>query len=422
MSPPASLWYVGVLFEIVSTMCGTVGKQLIRMSETKKYKNPACAKTAFLIGIPVNTVLGPIIDMAAYSFAAQSLIAPFGGLDVVWNALLAPYILHETLTRRRLIGAMLIVAGTTMAGVFGNHEDSEYTLQYLEDTLVTMRVLIYFIVFLVWFLLNRLVFMRYPAGSAIRGVSLGCTAGTIAGNMFCVKAAIELIQRSIHEQEGEIWLHWLPYTMLAGAIFFALTNVVYMTKGLQEYEALFMVTIYEGSMIVSGCVSGCIVLLDLKNIETWRVCLYASGVGTIMLGMYVIFSQEAMSKSSLAAGNASIVVEERQHSDNSLQSPPPSPSVAKVKAQLDLTKRSQFASTAMLQMSRSPSAASNTSITSNDDPFGVGLTANAGSTSNDGVDTTEGEAKVTEAAISATSARGVNLTYVRDPDAKMISL
>jgi len=148
--------------------------------------------------------------------------------------------------------------------------------------------------------------MKYPQGSTVRGLSLGCTAGTLAGNMFCAKAAIELIQRSIHEQDASIWAHWLPYVLLLGAVFFAVSNVAYMTKGLQEYEALFMVTIYEGSMIVSGCLSGAVVLLDLKGLEAWRVFLYAVGVCVIVLGMLVIFKQEARQKSSLAAGKASI--------------------------------------------------------------------------------------------------------------------
>eukprot|EP00425_Heterocapsa_triquetra_P032398 CAMPEP_0195121170 /NCGR_PEP_ID=MMETSP0448-20130528/123629_1 /TAXON_ID=66468 /ORGANISM="Heterocapsa triquestra, Strain CCMP 448" /LENGTH=387 /DNA_ID=CAMNT_0040158637 /DNA_START=59 /DNA_END=1222 /DNA_ORIENTATION=- len=291
-------------------MSGTIGKQLIRLSELRKRKSPHLANMAFYSGIVVNTAVGPIIDMAAYSFAAQSLIAPFGGLDVVWNALLAPFILNEKMTFRRGLGCALIVAGTSMAGAFGNHTDSEYTIEYIEETVVNVRVLVYFCFFFLWFLVNRFFLMQQPVGSSIRGVSLGCTAGTLAGNMFCVKASIELIQRSIHEGEGEIWLHWLPYVMLAGAAFFALSNVVYMTKGLQEYEALFMVTIYEGSMIVSGCVSGAIVLLDLKGVEPWRVALYMTGVLIIVVGMYVIFSQEEMDKSSYTAGNASIATTE----------------------------------------------------------------------------------------------------------------
>merc|ERR1719330_287161 len=62
-------------------------------------------------------------------------------------------------------------------------------------------------------------------------------------------------------------------------------------------------------MIVSGCLSGAVVLCDLKHLEAWRILVYAMGVLTIVLGMYVIFRQEVRQKSSLAAGSASIDVE-----------------------------------------------------------------------------------------------------------------
>jgi len=180
---------------------------------------------------------------------------------------------------------------------------------------VNVRVLIYAVVFVAWFLLNKCILMRRPKGSAVRGVSLGCTAGSIAGNMFCVKAMMELIQRSINYEEGEIWLHWLPYVLLVGAIFFALSNVVYMTQGLLEYEALFMVTVYEGSMIISGSLSGAVVLMDLKGLQTWRVLTYSVGILIIIMGMYVIFSQETMGTSSLNDGTASIKPSSLPHLD-----------------------------------------------------------------------------------------------------------
>ena len=66
---------------------------------------------ALTTGLVLNTAFGPIVDMAAYAFAPQSLIAPFGGLDVVWNTLSAPYTLGETLTRPRILGCSLIAGG-----------------------------------------------------------------------------------------------------------------------------------------------------------------------------------------------------------------------------------------------------------------------------------------------------------------------
>lgn len=207
---------------------------------------------------------------------------------------------------RRAFGCLLICAGTAGAGAVGSHDDHVYTVDYLEELLVAPRILVYFGVFVIWYLVNICFLQKRPRGHPIRGISLGMTAGTIAGNMFCVKAAVEIIQYSINENTPEPWTHWLPYVVLLGAVFFAVSNVRYMTQGLQEFEALFMVTVYEGSMIVSGCVSGAIVLLDLRSLEAWRIALYWTSVLLIVSGMTVVFSNEMKNKSSLAAGTASI--------------------------------------------------------------------------------------------------------------------
>lgn len=287
------IWILGVVLEVLSTLSGTAGKQLIRLSELTKKKAPALSRTMFHVGLLVNTIAGPILDMAAYSFAAQSLIAPFGGLDVVWNAALAPYFLKETLTKGRIVACAMIFTGTLMSSAFASHDDTEYTVEMLEDKLVDRRVLIYLSCLALFVAFNIAVPMRREKGDLLRGVSLGVTAGVIAGNMFCVKAAVELIERSIWDQAGEIWLHWMPYVVLVGAAFFALTNVVFMTKGLVEYEALFMVTIYEGSMIVSNCISASVVLLELEGLETWRVMFWTGCVVLVCLGMFMISWSEA---------------------------------------------------------------------------------------------------------------------------------
>uniref|UniRef100_A0A7S1AC59 Uncharacterized protein n=1 Tax=Noctiluca scintillans TaxID=2966 RepID=A0A7S1AC59_NOCSC len=300
------MWWLGVSLEIVSTISGTIGKQLIRLSSLSKKKNPHRSKVFFTIGLIVNTVVGPLIDMAAYSFAPQSLIAPFGGLDVVWNAMAAPYMLEEKLTIRRVNGCVLITLGTVMAGVFGSHTETDYTVEYLEDLLVSWRVAVYICCFLLWYWFNVFFLQWRRKGDAIRGISLGVTAGTIAGNMFCVKASVEIIQYCIDHETAEPLTHWLPYVMVLGAVFFALSNVRYMTTGLLEYEALFMVTVYEGSMIVAGCISGAVVLKDLAELEAWRIVLYWLAVLIIIAGMVVVFSNETLNRSSLASGLASI--------------------------------------------------------------------------------------------------------------------
>ena len=54
---------------------------------------------AVRLGLVFNTACGPLLEVAAYTFAPQSTLAPFGGLDTVWNALLAPCTLGEKFTK-----------------------------------------------------------------------------------------------------------------------------------------------------------------------------------------------------------------------------------------------------------------------------------------------------------------------------------
>lgn len=297
MAGTGHLWALGIGLEVVSTLSGTAGKQLIRFSELlRRRKAPGLARPFFITGLLVNTIMGPILDMAAYSFAAQSLIAPFGGLDVIWNAALAPYLLKEKLTGSRICACALIFVGTLLTGAFGPHVDKEYTAAELEEQLVDVRVPLYLSVLLVFVLLNIFGPMRRPKGDLLRGLSLGMTAGSIAGNMFCVKAAVELIETSIWNNDGEPWRHWITYALLLGAAFFALTNLKFLTTGLLEFEALFMVTVYEGSMIVANCISAAVVLQELGSLEAWRVGLYVFSVVLVCFGMFVICYGETFRK------------------------------------------------------------------------------------------------------------------------------
>jgi len=299
-----SIFLLGIGFEVLSTITGTAGKQLIRLSEITKRQAPGCSRVIFYVGIAIHMFAGPTLDMAAYSFAPQSLVAPFGGLDVIWNAALAPYILKEKLTRSRIIACTLIFLGTVGSGLFGSHQDEEYTIDSLKEKIFDVRVPIYLAGVLSLVVFNMLVPMRRPKGDIYRGVAIGTTGGVIAGNMFCVKAAVELIETSIWRNDSEVWTHWLTYVMIAGVLFFASTNVWFMIKGLLEFEALFMVTLFEGCMIVSNCVSASVILLELNGLEDWRIMCYWGSVGLVVSGMVQICVSEAGSaKKKLEEGS-----------------------------------------------------------------------------------------------------------------------
>ena len=102
----ASLWYYGVLLDAVATLSGACGKQLLRHAAVT---GEVCY---YPLGFLLTAIIDPLFDVTAYSYAAQSIIAPCAGLAVVWNVLLAPFMLGETVTPARAAGAAFICLGT----------------------------------------------------------------------------------------------------------------------------------------------------------------------------------------------------------------------------------------------------------------------------------------------------------------------
>lgn len=294
------LW-LGIVLAVLASMTGTVGKQCFRFSQLQTEKGTRStlyvAKVSLACGYILNVIVGPLLDMGSYAFAPQSVIAPLGGLDVVWNTLSAPCTLGERLTPSLVFGCVLISGGATGTSFFGSKEDKAFDIEKLRSTLFRWAVLAYMLVLLAWLAFN-LIFLvprssapkgqPFKTGDKWRGLSLGMTAGSIAGNMFCVKAFVEVVQASISEGTGAYWLDWLPYVLFAGAIFFATSNLYFLTKAMREYEALFMGAVFEGTLITAACVSGVVVFSELEYLQVWEIILYWTAVLGVIAGIFTV--------------------------------------------------------------------------------------------------------------------------------------
>ena len=167
-------------------------------------------------------------------------------------------------------------------------KEETWTLERAEHVLIQWRVLIYGILFALWFLLNVFLRARSPRGSVIRGFSLGVTAGSLAGNMWCTRVAAVFAGDCLKNHECSAWHHWILWLILAGAIFFAVTNVPYMAKGMRKYEALFMVTIFQGSNILSNSLSALVVLQEMDGEPWWKLAGYFICIAGMMFGISIL--------------------------------------------------------------------------------------------------------------------------------------
>jgi len=288
----AMIW-IGIMLEILAAALGTLSKQLIAASE--HLKKP----WLFHTGASINIAVGPIVDASAYAFAPQVIIAPFACLDVIFNALTAPYTLHwqkEVLTKVHLIGCGFVALGASLTAVFADFENELYTVYELERQLLRPQSLIYFgieisaILTVNWFLRKNLL------SPMVRGISLGVIAGVLMGNVFFVKGIVSLVRHSISTGDVDAWLRPTPYICVGFAAGGAIVGHMFMRKGLSEYKGVFMVTIFEGAHISAACLSGTIVMSEMSGAPWWRYVCYWASVLVIVAGMCFINTAAADAK------------------------------------------------------------------------------------------------------------------------------
>ena len=254
---PSSYWWIGVILDMVATLAGTIGKQLLRYAVVTKEMR------YYPLGLFFTAVIDPVFDLSAYSFAAQSIIAPCAGMVVVWNVLLAPYTLQEKLTAPRLIGAVLVCIGTVIMGLCGNHDDVDRSVTEYLVLFSRPAAIVYYISFTLY--CGAMTYVILRKGRFASSFALGALGGSFAGNMFTTKAVVEMadcfrdFDRSGEEFEGcdpNPFLTPTPYLFASVSLVFACISLWMLAIGLRDCEALYMITVFEGFMIIFGALSG----------------------------------------------------------------------------------------------------------------------------------------------------------------------
>ena len=286
---PSEFWWIGVLLDMIATLAGTIGKQLLRYAVLTKEMR------YYPLGLFFTAVVDPVFDLSAYSFAAQSIIAPCAGMVVVWNVLLAPYTLQEKLTASRLIGAVLVCIGTVIMGLCGNHDEVDRTVAEYIALFSRPAAIIYYALFTLYCGAMTYVILRKGRfASSFAQVALG---GSFAGNMFTTKAVVEMADcfrdydRTAEEIEGcspNPFLGPTPYLFASVSLALACISLWLLAVGLRDFEALYMITVFEGFMIISGAVSGNVVMNEAAHQQTYELVLYAMSIGIILCGLYVL--------------------------------------------------------------------------------------------------------------------------------------
>jgi len=286
----ANLTALGILLETLAAALGTISKQLIACSANLRVSTSR--RCTLAIGIFLNVAVGPILDGAAYAFAAQTVIAPFASLDVLFNALTAPCTLkwqREKFTFLHVVAAAMVTGGASCAAVLASNEKGRelLTCDEIIHQLTRWQSLVYMAMEIVFGSVALILIRRNDLGR-VQGMALGGFAGLLMGNVFFTKAFVGLLRKSFDDGDWAAFMTATPYMLLLTALGCSGLGTFFMQRGLVKYKGIYMVTIFEGVHITAACVSGDIVMEEMAESPWLNWVGYWASISGIIGGIALI--------------------------------------------------------------------------------------------------------------------------------------
>ena len=241
-----------------------------------------------------------MLNVLALGFATQAIVSACGGFVIVWNVLLAPFVLAEHLTRIRLIASAFILGGTVGVGLSGPHYEIVRTELEYTDLFMQPQSKIYLLLLGAFCAIATWRWRRDPLDAGRPwGAVLG---GAFAGNNFFLKAAIAVVECSVDQLDGDApagcvrngspWAHWQVYAIVLLALTTAAGSLIVLAVALRHSEALDAVALFTGTQIVFSALSCNIILQENQVAWGWVVMIYCLSVGVILIGLTLLAIRE----------------------------------------------------------------------------------------------------------------------------------
>jgi len=113
---------IGLLFGIINTLVLHLAKSMERQgieifSRKKSFKEKGKKPLIYIIGFALNNTVF-IWQIIGTSFASAAVFSSVFGLGLILLMFYSHYILHEEISKSKLVGAITIIIGITMVGFF----------------------------------------------------------------------------------------------------------------------------------------------------------------------------------------------------------------------------------------------------------------------------------------------------------------
>lgn len=284
----------GIALKVIALLAASVGRVLIRKAHTQEAGKRVAAAVASLCLFVIN----PITDIWALALAPQSMLAPFAGLNVVFNLVLAHFTLGEPVGMRDAFGTGALTVGCALvAASFGSAKAKHYSL----DELVTFYYNPYFVCYavctaallaaLTLTLFRDIKNTRRSWLPVSRAMCYATISGVLQGNQFFTKSFAELVSQIIKTGGANIWslaTSPMSFVIVVGVISSTVGALWVLSEGLRHFDATRIVPTSVSVTLVFATLSG--MTYFQESPASWS--LYSLGILFVALGLRLVQRQQ----------------------------------------------------------------------------------------------------------------------------------
>ena len=222
-----------------------------------------------------------------------------GSLTLVLNMVFAPLLVSESVSFQDVLVNFLVMSGTLIAVFFGPHDTPAYDLQDLMGLVGEPTFIMYQSLFGIWLLSLLVVWqdlgtnINYPhyldsldlaTRQRLLRFSYPAMAGSIGGlTAAYAKASIELIKTSIVGENQ--FVYFQTYGVIFLMVFSVICQIKFLNAGLERYEAMYIVPVYQVFWIMSGVLAGMFYFHEIDRLSEGQIRLFSLGAGISITGI-----------------------------------------------------------------------------------------------------------------------------------------
>lgn len=291
---------IGVIVELLGTtlsVCGLNGQKHALMRAEIMTSETMCENWRWAVAFCV-FVLGQITEVVAQAFGTQALVASVSNVSLCTNAMIARFAFREYLSFKDFGAIGVILIGTALASFSAPKLPSgsdDYDVKKLLHLARETAYLIFFCASLVTIAIALLLVLRLPprekqtsnVGAYLYAI-LAATNGSIVVTLSSIFMKLLRNTWDGNDQFGDsdTWF------ILVGFISCAALNLIFLNKGMKDYESMVMIPLYYTLNTILSVIAGLLYYDTFREFDRVTMPCFVCGTLLSLLGIVVLAGRE----------------------------------------------------------------------------------------------------------------------------------